>query len=653
VADRKSLKLYANVDAGLKPSVTLDVPNPSAVAWSDFDRDGRIDLLVAVRNVAGNEFTDSLIIWNDPQGFDRRERVRLPTVDATDVRAADLDADGYPEAVFANHRAYNENNIQSFVYWNSRGTFDRGRKTMLDTRGATGLAIGDINHDDRPDIVFANSTGGVHEGYSPNFIYWGDGTRNYSVGRRTVLPSYYTTGSVQADLDDDGWVDIGFNEGRYAAGRPGTLHGLHLWWGSRSGFVLDRRSILSVFDPSGGAKAADLNRDGRLDLIVGANESDGGPKGGFVIFWGAESGYSVRRRQIFPLGSGSREPLVADLNGDGHLDLAASPTDIDGLYIYWGAAKGFDPSNHVVLANDRQFGHAEAADLNADGYLDLIAPTRKHGDQTEADSFVYYGSANGLTDTTRVGLPTMAGYDPSVADLNRDGWLDIVFPNYSATRGGKRTLPVYIYWGSPKGFDRTRRQELPADAGSGSMIADFDGDGWRDLFIACHRQDGSRDEAGKPHTHHTNSLVYWNGPDGFQPNRRTELPAVGPHAQTAVDVGNVDTREMAEYYTSPAWSPSNGGARVGRVSWEAETPHGTSVALQIRGASTKEGLQSAQWVGPSGPASWFEKSDARVSMAIGPWVQYRARLSTPNGGPTPYLLSVTLTASGPPGNESR
>lgn len=643
VAESTGLNFYAQ-GAGEQPTFKVEVGNASGLAWSDFDADGRMDLLVGISDRSGNEFTDSFVLWNDPAGFTRRERARLPTVGARGVAAADLNGDGFPDAVIANHQAYNENEIQSFVYWNSKGSFDPDRKTMLDTRGATGVAVGDIDRDRRPDLVFVNSNGKWQEGWSPNFVYWGDGGRGFSVDRRTEIPGYYTTGSVQADLNDDGWVDLGFNEGGHASGRPGTLDGVYLWWGSPDGFSVARRSILSVRHPTGGLRAADLDRNGWLDLIVGAYERDASGDGGLVIYWGRAEGYSVQHRQVLSTGSPSREPLVADLNGDGYLDLAAAPTDVNGLFIFWGHPDGYDSERRTVLGGDRQFAHAEAADLNGDGHLDLIAPTRKIGDRTEGDSFVYYGSAEGFSESRRVGLPTMAGYDPSVADLNRDGWLDIVFPNYSATRLGRRTLPVYIYWGSANGFDPSRRQELPANAGAGSMIVDFDGDGWLDLFVACHREDGSSDEAGKPHTHHTESFIYWNGPGGFQPSARTALPSVGAHAQVSTDVGNVATRELAEYYISPAWVPSDERRRVRRISWEADTPHGTAVRLQLRTADSEKGLEDARWSGPAGPDTWFESPGALVprDMVNGPWVQYRARLSTPNGGPTPYLTAVIV-----------
>jgi hypothetical protein len=513
---------------------------------------------------------------------------------------------------------------------------------MLDTRGVVDVRIGDLDHDGAPDLAFANSDGGWLAGWSPNFVYWGDGTRNYSVARRTEIPSYYTTGMAQADLDDDGWVDLVFSEGEIAAGKPRTLEGLFLWWGSKSGFSAERRAVLSANIPENGVRVADLNRDGYLDLIAGADDNDGRGKRGFVVLWGSAHGYSATRKQVFRVGGSSRVPLVADLNGDGWLDLACAPEDVKGLYIFWGSPRGVDPERYTVLPSDREYAFPEAADLDRDGFLDLVLPTRKIGERTEGDSFVYYGSAAGFSSERRIGLPSMAGYDPSIADLNRDGWLDIVMPNYSARELGKRSIPTYVYWGGPRGFDPKARLELPADAGAGTLVADFDGDGWLDLFIACHRRDGSKDLPGKPNVHHADSLIYWNGPGGLGAIPPTRLPSVGPHVLMAADVGSISNRELAEYYTSAPYRSTGPDGLVRTVSWKADTPFGTAVEIQLRSGSTSAELLAAQWHGPSGPGSWYGRSGAAVTGVRGRWLQYRARLSTPNGGPTPYLYEVSI-----------
>ena len=68
----------------------------------------------------------------------------------------------------------------------------------------------------------------------------------------------------------------------------------------------------------------------------------------------------------------------------------------------------------------------------------------------------------------------------------------------------------------------------------------------------------------------------------------------------------------------------------------------TSVKFQLRTADTREALASAPWVGPKGKDDWFTASGSKIDGVGGKWIQYRARLITPNGGATPYLTAVTI-----------
>jgi hypothetical protein len=64
------------------------------------------------------------------------------------------------------------------------------------------------------------------------------------------------------------------------------------------------------------------------------------------------------------------------------------------------------------------------------------------------------------------------------------------------------------------------------------------------------------------------------------------------------------------------------------------------VKFQVRCAASREALGSAAW------GQWIEKSGSEIASGNNngaKWVQYRARLTTPNGGATPYLSSVTIT----------
>jgi hypothetical protein len=107
------------------------------------------------------------------------------------------------------------------------------------------------------------------------------------------------------------------------------------------------------------------------------------------------------------------------------------------------------------------------------------------------------------------------------------------------------------------------------------------------------------------------------------------------------DLGNSYDRGLYEDYVSSAREiPSS--EKPASIAWKAETPHRTSVQFQVRTAANQEGLANAAWLGPDGTDGWFTQTSSPIPPTDGKWIQYRARLTTPNGGPTPYITSVTL-----------
>jgi hypothetical protein len=108
------------------------------------------------------------------------------------------------------------------------------------------------------------------------------------------------------------------------------------------------------------------------------------------------------------------------------------------------------------------------------------------------------------------------------------------------------------------------------------------------------------------------------------------------------DLGNRYDRGLYEDYVSSAYQMKK-GENPASIKWEAETPLGSGVIFQIRTAKSKEKLDAAKWFGPEGKDSWYRESGSNISRMKGNWIQYRARLTTPNGGPTPYLSSVSIS----------
>jgi len=622
--------------------ITLKADNATDVAVADFDGDGMED--VAVSNYGdGNGAQKSYVYYADGKDFTGRERLELPTFGAVALSAGDLNGDGKPELVVSNQRINYYHALQSAVFWNEDGKFRFGNRTQLDTQGTTNNCIGDVNNDGLPDVVFFNLEGLYRDGPAYTRVYWGDGTRNYTPLRALdITPTHYVTGVAHADLDDDGDVELIINQGRYLNGLPYD-HAVPtiICWNSPEG--LSVRSNLTLENPTGGGtKILDFNRDGYLDLLIGGSLRAKDGRSSLALFLGSASGFHHRRTMTVPLPpgvGGLRVPLAMDLNKDGAIDLAAQ-TAPGKVRIWYGQAQGYSDEHaaDIDLGRADELMYLNAADLDQDGWLDMILPCRQVGHDSEVTSFIYYGSAGGFSNRHRTEVPTAGPYDLSVADFDRDGWLDVFMNSYKGNE--TRNKPSYLYWGSPRGLMDRPRSEIPTYASSGAETADFDGDGWIDIYSANHRLDGFTDKPG-PHRHQTDSMIYWGGPGGFSTTRRLLIPSYGPHPVNIRDVGNSYDRGLYEDYVS---SPHEmGGAQApAAIAWKAETPHGTAVRFQLRTASTKDALGSAAWHGPEGPDSWHTTSGSKVAGLKGKWVQYRARLMTPNGGATPYLTSVTV-----------
>ncbi len=229
-----------------------------------------------------------------------------------------------------------------------------------------------------------------------------------------------------------------------------------------------------------------------------------------------------------------------DLNCDGWPDIVFAQTDADGLYqtdswIYLGSEFGYDESNRWAVATVGGMG-VDAADFDGDGYVDLTFASVQDGEDRIIDSLVYYNSAAGFADDP-VELPTIGCSDPTAADVDDDGWIDIVFSNRFA--GGMPTPEnyendSYVYWGGAAGFSEAYRMELPTIGAARSRVRDLDGDGYQDLVFIN----------GVMEIFFVNeSYIYWGSADGWSDGDRSALPSVFPEGMAAEDLdgdGDID-----------------------------------------------------------------------------------------------------------------
>lgn len=638
--------LFRGTKAGLVAAPVAELPadNCQALKAADFNGDGWTDLVVAN---AGTEPAQprSVIYWGGPQGFSAARTTALATHNAMAVEAADLNHDGRLDLVFGNVSTDHDEPAQ--IFWGGAEGFSDRRRRDLMAFGANGVAIADLNRDGNPDVVLLNHLSSTGENKLPTSIYWGNPEHLYTANEATHLfPGGYMMYSV-ADLDDDGWPDLVAVSGGRA----------WVWWGGAIGFSADRRTALPIAALPGGdavlgINVADLDRDGWLDVVVTGRAPQGdGPRA--IIAYGGPGRFQTARTETFPLAGGpatvgASAVTVADLNGDGRLDLVFPLQDIGRAEIHWGSPAGY-AAGRVTTLETNGACQAAVADLDGDGRLDLVLTSglvgKRRPDQPEVGgtgvkgttrnsrAFIYWGNA-AWDGAERSELECYNALDVTVADLNRDGHLDLAFTSYMSDT--TRELPALVYWGNgTRTFSEHRRTLLDAASSSSIDALDLNRDGWLDLVVTNHQKNFS---------HTSGSFIYWGGPAGFANERRSVVPSIGAHLDAMVDAGNLRDRKYEWALESvPVEAPQS--ARFAGLRWRAEAALGTGVKLQVRAAGSAAELAQAPWSGPDGTGTFYTVSGTTLTgVAAGQrCLQYRAVLTSPDGANSACLEEVEIT----------
>ena len=373
---------------------------------NDLNGDGHLDLVFA-NSMGSGHLVNSFLYWGSSAGFTATNRALLPGAGAAAVRAADLNGDGLPDLVLANTRDAKTHQRQSYIYWGSAAGYTAANRAGVPTLGAAALAVADLDRDGHLDLVLANSRDDKTTAVN-SYVYWGSSV-GLSAVKRLELPTLGARAVLVADLDADGRLDLVF-----ANNRDGKSYKVssYIYWGSASGYSIARRSELYTVGATGVA-AADFNLDGWLDLVF-ANHGDGvTTKVNSFIYRGSKSGFSSPRESLPTLGA------------------------------------------TAVMA----------AQLNADGYLDLVFANQGDTKSQAVNSYVYWGSLSGFSITKRAALPTLGALDAAAADLNADGLPDLVFAN-----GRSGSTSSYVYWGATSGYSAGKRSALPTAGAAGVSL---------------------------------------------------------------------------------------------------------------------------------------------------------------------------------------
>jgi hypothetical protein len=185
------------------------------------------------------------------------------------------------------------------------------------------------------------------------------------------------------------------------------------------------------------------------------------------VYWGGASGYSSGDSSALP-GYRTLSAAVEDLNADGYPDVVLG-SYYDGdyttvSYVYWGGATGFSTAARQSLTSTYGVYDTITEDLDRDGFPELIFADFRSGTSSYGYSQVWWGSSGGYSASDLSALPTSGSIAVSTADVNSDGYPDVIWPGYY--NGTTYTGSTYLYYSDATGLSATRKDTVVSE-GSG------------------------------------------------------------------------------------------------------------------------------------------------------------------------------------------
>ncbi len=341
----------------------------------------------------------------------------------------DLNNDGIPDFIAETRNLQ----IQELLSTGS-GNYVSKILSVSGSAGGYPIASGDFNKDGKADVIFW-----------PTGIAYGNGSGGFSSFKSMVWPntSGYDTQAVVADFNSDGRADLAvaysdnsnfqvlliLNNGSGFAS-PKVIYSQAVLSGSTAGFEYTTPLDLVM---------SDFDADGHADLFLRTTESDPNNPANAITILTALYGNGAGSFTASKIATANDlyRLAAADLNGDGRSDVVASGFSFDGnpaypMRIYYGHANRTFTEANQAATNDRALPPM-LADFNGDRRKDIIYPELTSSAQdnigisellrTSTGTYVQQGFFPNDTYNGEAGIIPFS--QSFVGDYNHDGRPDV------------------------------------------------------------------------------------------------------------------------------------------------------------------------------------------------------------------------------------
>ncbi|HEY8227553.1 MAG TPA: VCBS repeat-containing protein [Pyrinomonadaceae bacterium] len=350
---------------------------------------------------AGNQTQNNPAIGpKKPPTFTRVLLLEESAETSANVSIGDLNGDGFPDLVLAKGRHWPL--IDRVLLNDGHGRFPIAHNLGDVADRSYSVTLADLDRDGDLDVVVGNDAS------DPKRVYANDGKANFHLLTTFGHPEWPTRNATVADLNQDGLPDI------IVANRTDDSRGSNFVCFNKGKGQFGADCLAFSHESATTITPADVNGDGLIDLIV--PHRDGGQS---YVYVNEGKGRFGKQIPFGPKDATIRMAQAADLNRDGRLDIVVID-ERRGAFICFGQLS-MSFSEPVAIGSTGLMPYAlSVADLNRDGFIDVIVGN------VEAPSVVYFNDGSGQRFTpVTFGDKKGTVYGFAIGDLDGDGYLDI------------------------------------------------------------------------------------------------------------------------------------------------------------------------------------------------------------------------------------
>ena len=487
--------------------VIIETERVDYLNLEDIDGDNDIDIFYykAESSASGGEKT---LVWyenvNGLGTFSNQYVIATSVDDFAKVDLGDKDGDGDIDILYTYYDWSGDAGIRWYENIDGQGNFNPYELTSDPDLNIKHVKLHDMDDDGDSDCLFVSSNdtvwvmnnsngqgdfnnkdfvGTKEDGYSDieiedingdsnlDIIFsswndirigWYENLNMQNTFSQQQLISTYTyrpESGVAADIDNDGDIDLLSTFGSY--------YGI-AWYENKDGEgSYGIQKIISIDIGGREIDVADLDGDGDMDVI--------GVDGAAILYWFENLdglGSFSSEKQIAVVFDGANSVYLIDIDGDSDIDIVTGGGDEVIWFENMDGLGTFGPEQ-VIETNANNIRSVFASDFDGDGDMDILA-----GDQT-GNKVSWYENLDGLGDfgpEQVITVLTESVYGVYSADLDLDGDMDVLSASW---QDGK-----IAWYENTDGLGSFSSQKIISEENFGSrevIASDLDGDGDMDV----------------------------------------------------------------------------------------------------------------------------------------------------------------------------